>query len=120
MQVTVEKLSPVLVEFQVEVPAERVKDEVDRAMVALQRTARVRGFRPGKAPRNVLTHIYGGRVYADVARARRQHPQQGARGQAGSSLSQPASRPTSSAEAAFSTRRARVAGHRSVKWRASR
>jgi trigger factor len=67
MQVTVEKLSPVLVEFQVEVPAERVKDEVDRAMVALQRTARVRGFRPGKAPRNVLTHIYGGRVYADVA-----------------------------------------------------
>ena len=67
MQVNVEKLSPVLVEFQVEVPADRVKDEVDKAMTALQRTARVRGFRPGKAPRHVLAHLYGGRIYADVA-----------------------------------------------------
>ncbi len=25
------------------------------------------GFRPGKAPREVLAHIYGGRVHADVA-----------------------------------------------------
>jgi trigger factor len=67
MQVNVEKLSPVLMEFQVEVPADRVKDEVDKAMVALQRTARVRGFRPGKAPRHILAHLYGGRIYADVA-----------------------------------------------------
>lgn len=67
MQVTVEKLSPVLVELQVQVPADRVKGEVDRAYVALQRTARVKGFRPGKAPRDVLAHLYGGRIYADVA-----------------------------------------------------
>jgi len=67
MQVTVEQLSPVLVEFQVEVPADRVKDEVDKAYVALQRTARVKGFRPGKAPRQVLAHLYGGRIHADVA-----------------------------------------------------
>ena len=67
MQVNVEKLSPVLMEFQVEVPAAQVKDEVDKAMTALQRTARVRGFRPGKAPRHVLAHLYGGRIYADVA-----------------------------------------------------
>ncbi|MCC6554069.1 MAG: trigger factor [Polyangiaceae bacterium] len=67
MQITVEKLSPVLMEFQVEVPAEQVRTEVDRAFAALQRTARVRGFRPGKAPRAVLAHLYGGRVHADVA-----------------------------------------------------
>lgn len=67
MQVNVEKLSPVLMEFQVEVPAERVRSEVDKAYTSLQRTARIRGFRPGKAPRHVLAHVYGGRVHADVA-----------------------------------------------------
>src|SRR5262245_62160320 len=67
MQVNVEKLSPVLIEFQVQVPAERVKTEVDRAYAAVQRTARVKGFRPGKAPRAVLAHLYAGRIHADVA-----------------------------------------------------
>jgi trigger factor len=67
MQVTVEKLNPVLVEFHVEVPADLVRTEIDRAYADLQRTARVRGFRPGKAPRQILAHIYGGRVHADVA-----------------------------------------------------
>lgn len=67
MQVNVEQLSPVLVEFQVEVPAAQVRSEVDKAYVALQKTARVKGFRPGKAPRQVLAHLYGGRVHADVA-----------------------------------------------------
>jgi trigger factor len=67
MQINVEKLSPVLVEFQVEIPADKVKVEVDKAYVTLQRTARVRGYRPGKAPRQVLAHIYSGRIHADVA-----------------------------------------------------
>ena len=67
MQVIVEKLSPVLVELQVQVPADRVRGEVEKAYAALQRTARVKGFRPGKAPRDVLAHLYGGRVHADVA-----------------------------------------------------
>lgn len=66
MLVTVEKLSPVLVEFSVEVPAEQVKTEVEKAYSTLQRTARVKGFRAGKVPRQVLTHVYGGRVTADV------------------------------------------------------
>jgi trigger factor len=67
MQVTVEKLSPVLVELQVQVPADRVRSEVDRAYVALQRTAKIKGFRPGKAPRDVLAHLFGGRIHQDVA-----------------------------------------------------
>jgi trigger factor len=68
MQVNVQQLSPVLVEFQVEVPADRVKTEVDRAYQALQKTARVKGFRPGKAPRDILTHLFGERVTLDVTR----------------------------------------------------
>src|SRR5690606_18885862 len=33
----------------------------------LKRTARVRGFRPGKAPKKVLAQIYGRAIRADVA-----------------------------------------------------
>jgi trigger factor len=67
MQVTVEKLSPVLVELQVQVPAERVKSEVDKAYTSIARTAQVKGFRPGKAPRAVLAHLFAGRIHQDVA-----------------------------------------------------
>jgi len=68
MQVTVEKLSPVLVELKVEIPAEQVRSEVDKAYADLQKNARVRGYRPGKAPRQVLAHLYAGSIHADVAR----------------------------------------------------
>ena len=68
MQVTVEKLSPVLVELKIEVPAIEVRTEVEKEYARVQRTAKVRGFRPGKAPRHVLSHLYGGAIHADVAR----------------------------------------------------
>ncbi|MFO0616028.1 MAG: trigger factor [Polyangiaceae bacterium] len=67
MQVSVEKLSPVVVEFSIEVPAQRVKSEVERAYGSLQKTAHIRGYRPGKAPRQVLQHLYSGRIHQDVA-----------------------------------------------------
>ena len=67
MQVNVQRLSPVLVEFDVEVAADRVKSEVEKAYTSVAKTARVSGFRPGKAPRKVLTHLYGPRIAADVA-----------------------------------------------------
>lgn len=67
MQVTVEKLSPVLLELKVEVPAERVRSEVEKAYSALSKTAHIKGFRPGKAPRHVLAHLFSGRIHADVA-----------------------------------------------------
>jgi trigger factor len=67
MQVSVQKLSAVLLELSVQVEAERVRQEVDKAYNMVARTARVRGFRPGKAPRSVLTHMYGPRITRDVA-----------------------------------------------------
>ncbi len=67
MQVNVQKLSPVLVEFDVVIDAELVKKEVDKAYRSVAKTAKVRGFRPGKAPRKVLSHMFGARVAADVA-----------------------------------------------------
>ncbi len=67
MQVNVQRLSPVLVEFDVEITADRVKSEVEKAYTSVAKTARVSGFRPGRAPRQVLTHLYGPRIAADVA-----------------------------------------------------
>lgn len=66
MQVTVQRLSPVLVEFDVEVGADRVRIELDKAYNQVARTAKVPGFRPGKAPRRVLSHYYGAKIQADV------------------------------------------------------
>ncbi|RYZ08060.1 MAG: trigger factor [Myxococcales bacterium] len=67
MQVNVQRLSPVLVEFDVEVGVAQVTSELEKAYSQVARTARVRGFRPGKAPRKVLSHLYGARIAADVA-----------------------------------------------------
>lgn len=67
MQVTLNKLSPVLVELEVQVEANRVAEELTRAYQSLAKSAKVRGFRPGKAPVKVLRSLFGGRVAADVA-----------------------------------------------------
>jgi trigger factor len=69
MQVQVARISPVVMELAVEVPADAVKVEVEKAYATLQKKARVRGFRPGKAPRQVLAHLYGPQVANDVANA---------------------------------------------------
>jgi trigger factor len=69
MQVEVARISPVVMELAVEVPADAVAAEIDKAYVTLQKKARVRGFRPGKAPRQVLVHLYGPQVANDVVSA---------------------------------------------------
>jgi trigger factor len=69
MQINVQRLSPVMLEFEVEVPADTVKTEVDKAYANLSKKARLRGFRPGKAPRSVLSHLFGPQVQNDVAKA---------------------------------------------------
>ncbi len=67
MQVNINKLSPVLVEFDVEVEADRVRTEFDKTFNRVAKGAKVKGFRPGKAPRKVLLHMFGARIAADVA-----------------------------------------------------
>ncbi len=69
MQVNVQRISPVMMELQIEVPADLVKAEVDKAYVNLGKKAHVKGFRPGKAPRDVLSRLFGPQVQNDVANA---------------------------------------------------
>jgi trigger factor len=69
MQVQVARISPVVMELAIEVPAVEVKAEVEKAYSTLQRKAHVKGFRPGKAPRQVLVRLYGPQVANDVANA---------------------------------------------------
>jgi trigger factor len=67
MQISANQLSPVLLELNVEIGADRVREELDKAYQQLARGAAVSGFRRGKAPRKVLRHMFGARVAADVA-----------------------------------------------------
>jgi len=65
-KLTLEELSPVRKRIEVEIPAGTVQSELDRAFAAVGREARLRGFRPGRAPRPVLERVFGERVRRDV------------------------------------------------------
>jgi len=67
MILSVEDLSPVKKVLHLEVPREQVTSELDKAYNELRRTARIKGFRNGKAPRSVLERLYKKDVHADVA-----------------------------------------------------
>ncbi len=66
MQSQVSEIDPVTVEVQVEVPWDRIQKGLDDTFTKLQRSARVKGFRPGKAPRNVLQKLFSKDVREEV------------------------------------------------------
>ena len=55
-------------EFNVVVDAERVQQELEKSYSSIARSSHVRGFRPGKAPRQVLNQLFGARIATDVAK----------------------------------------------------
>ena len=67
MKVTVEDQSSVKKVLHIEVPQEDVTREVDSAYAELKKTAKIKGFRPGKTPRSVLERMYKKDVNADVS-----------------------------------------------------
>ncbi|MEJ2744546.1 MAG: trigger factor [bacterium] len=66
MDVKIETVDPCKKRFKIEVPAERVSEEVQRVYERLSKTATVPGFRKGKAPKKVLEFHFSGRVNDDV------------------------------------------------------
>lgn len=66
MMVSVETLSGLERRIQVSVPATRVRQQVDARLLKVSRTARIKGFRPGKAPIHVVRKHYGPQVRDEV------------------------------------------------------
>jgi trigger factor len=66
MQVSVESIGKLERRMQVAVPAERVAKEIAARLKDLSRTARLKGFRPGKAPITVIKQQFGPQVHREV------------------------------------------------------
>ncbi len=66
MQTTVEHLSPVKKKIDVALPPEEVRAEMEQAYRGLQQRARIKGFRPGHVPRQILERYYGDQVRSEV------------------------------------------------------
>ena len=66
MQVSVESIGKLERRMQVQVPAERISQEIATRLKRLSRTARLKGFRPGKAPLTVIRQQFGQQVHREV------------------------------------------------------
>lgn len=68
MQVTVEALNPVTKKVSIEIPAERVDAEIEKAYSGIQKKAKLQGFRPGKAPMQLIRRTYSDTMRDEVMR----------------------------------------------------
>ena len=68
MQVTVEAINPVTKKVSIEIPAERVDAEIEKAYTGIQKKAKLQGFRPGKAPMQLIRRTYSDDMRDEVMR----------------------------------------------------
>lgn len=68
MQVSVETLDGLKRKITVSLPSAKVKEQVDERLKKLARTAKMNGFRPGKAPMHEVIKRFGQDVHMDVAK----------------------------------------------------
>lgn len=68
MQVNVEEISPVQKKITIEIPAEKVNEEIEKAYSAIQKKAKLQGFRPGKAPIQLIKRTYSDAMRDEVMR----------------------------------------------------
>jgi len=66
MQVSVEDINPVKKKICVEIPREDVVREINSIYSKLKKTAQIKGFRKGKAPRSVLERHYKKDVHEET------------------------------------------------------
>jgi len=66
MRVSVEEITPIKKKMSVEVPEDQVIKEVDSFYRELNKKAKIKGFRPGKVPRNILERHFKDYVKTEV------------------------------------------------------
>ncbi|HTQ35482.1 MAG TPA: trigger factor [Steroidobacteraceae bacterium] len=66
MQFTVNTTTGLERRIEVEIPEAQVAGEVERRLRDLSRTAKIRGFRPGKVPLPVIRQQFGSQVHGDA------------------------------------------------------
>ncbi|MDZ7770005.1 MAG: trigger factor family protein [Woeseiaceae bacterium] len=66
MMVTVESTGTLERRMRVELPAERIEKEIESRLKSVGRTAKIKGFRPGKIPAKVVRQRFGGQIRQEV------------------------------------------------------
>ena len=66
MKISVEEISEIARKVHVELPEDKVNSHLKKAYQQLNRTAKVRGFRPGKVPLAILKRQYADQVHHEV------------------------------------------------------
>jgi len=66
MQVSVEKTSDLECRMTVQVPSETIDSKISSRLNELKKQVRLKGFRPGKVPMNVISKRYGAQVREEV------------------------------------------------------
>ena len=66
MEVSIEKTGGLTRRMTVQVPAERIDQEVESRLKSMSQTVRLDGFRPGKVPMKVIEQKYGKQVRLEV------------------------------------------------------
>ncbi len=66
MQVTVESTGTLERSLRIELPADQIESEIESRLKNVGRTAKIKGFRPGKVPHKVVKQRYGKQVRQEV------------------------------------------------------
>ena len=66
MKVTVEDISTVKKKLHIQVPPDAIALEMKKALADMAKKAKIPGFRPGKAPKNVVEKHYHAEIQSDV------------------------------------------------------
>jgi trigger factor len=66
MKVQIENTGPYEKKISLEIPREVVSQEVESTYQALNRSVKLKGFRPGKVPRSILERYYKAQVESEV------------------------------------------------------
>ena len=66
MQVSVESTGKLERRMRVELPAARIDQEIDSRLKSVGKTAKIKGFRPGKVPPKVVKQRYGQQIREEV------------------------------------------------------